>query len=104
MYLITCNLIFFSFLKYTYSRQDSGTFSVGSIGVEDSDCPSLEFTYVRLAADDLDHWLSGEIHGFASSLCQQGVEHTSGKVMIPYCKTLLLNLKINYKVFVSTFW
>ena len=41
---------------------------------------TLDFTYVSLSADDLDHWLLGEVHGFASSLCQQGMEHTSGKV------------------------
>lgn len=40
----------------------------------------MEFTYVRLASQDLDHWLSGEVHGFVSSLCQQGLGSRIGKV------------------------
>ena len=40
----------------------------------------MEFTYVRLASQDLDHWLSGEVHGFVSSLCQPGLESRIGKV------------------------
>ena len=53
---------------------------MGSVGIEDTDCPSIEFTYIRLASQDLDHWLSGEVHGFVSSLCQQGLGSRIGKV------------------------
>ena len=53
---------------------------MGSVGIEDTDCPSMEFTYVRLASQDSDHWLSGEVHGFVSSLCQQGLGSRIGKV------------------------
>ncbi len=35
-------------LQYTYSSHQSGTFSVGTVGTEDVDCSTLDFTYVSL--------------------------------------------------------
>ena len=35
---------------------------------------------MRLSGDDMDHWIAGEVHGFASSLCQQGAGSRMGKV------------------------
>ena len=37
---------------------------------------------MRLSGDDMNHFISGEVHGFASSLCQQGVGSRMGKVRI----------------------
>ena len=37
---------------------------------------------MRLSGDDMNHLISGEVHGFASSLCQQGVGSRMGKVRI----------------------
>ena len=34
-------------MKYSYANPSSGTFSVGTVGVEDVDCTSFDFTYVR---------------------------------------------------------
>lgn len=70
--------------KYTYNPQSPGTFSVGSVGVEDTDCTSMELTYVRLSGDDMDHWIAGEVHGFASSLCQQGAGSRMGKISLEF--------------------
>jgi autophagy-related protein 101 len=66
--------------KYNYNLRNPGTFSVGSMGIEDTDCTSMDFTYVKASGEDMDHWLSGEVHGFASSLCQQGLDTRIGKV------------------------
>lgn len=40
----------------------------------------MELTYVRVSSSDIDQWLTAEVHGFASSLCQQGAETRLGKV------------------------
>jgi autophagy-related protein 101 len=70
--------------KYNYNLRNPGTFSVGSMGIEDTDCTSMDFTYVKASGEDMDHWLSGEVHGFASSLCQQGLDTRIGKILLEF--------------------
>lgn len=69
--------------KYSYANPSSGTFSVGTVGVEDVDCTSFDFTYVRCASEELDEWLGDKIKGFTSSLCQQGGTN-SGKISLEF--------------------
>jgi hypothetical protein len=54
------------------------------MGIEDTDCTSMDFTYVKASGEDMDHWLSGEVHGFASSLCQQGLDTRIGKILLEF--------------------
>ncbi len=75
-------LIAFDSFQFKYSLKDPNTFSVGSVGFEDCDCPSMDFTYVRVSDPQLDRWLLGEIDGFATPLCQQGIGRATGKVSI----------------------
>lgn len=71
--------------KYSYSSHHSGTFSVGSVGLEDVDClASAGFTYVRCASQELDQALTQEIEGFSSTLCQQSSRCRSGKLTLEF--------------------
>lgn len=53
--------------KFTYQQQGN-IFSVGSIGMEDVDCSTVEFTYVRCASHGLELWVDTHSSDFARSL------------------------------------
>ncbi len=86
-------------MQYSYNSHHSGTFSVGSVGIEDVDCLGGGFTYVsgrgfpppyddvndvvqvRCASPELEQWITQQIEGFSSSLCQQSPDRCrSGRV------------------------
>ncbi|CAI8026979.1 Autophagy-related protein 101 [Geodia barretti] len=69
--------------KYEYSSRHSGTFSVGVVGMEDVDLSTLDFTYVRCTSRELDQWLSQQIEGLPSSLCQPDSPKT-GKITLEF--------------------
>ncbi|XP_048756909.1 autophagy-related protein 101-like isoform X2 [Ostrea edulis] len=52
--------------KFHYKQE--GTYSTGTVGVEDVDCDFVDFTYVRVASDTLDEALKKEVALFRDAL------------------------------------
>lgn len=52
--------------KFHYKQE--GTYSIGTVGVEDVDCDFVDFTYVRVASDTLDHMIKKDIALFRDTL------------------------------------
>ncbi|XP_065896683.1 autophagy-related protein 101-like [Dysidea avara] len=67
--------------KFTY--QHGNTFSVGSIGMEDVDCSTVDFTYIRCASRGLEQWVERHVVAFAQSL--SGAElPVSGQITLEF--------------------
>ncbi|KAK3099245.1 hypothetical protein FSP39_001499, partial [Pinctada imbricata] len=51
-----------------FHYKQEGSYSIGTVGLEDVDCDFVDFTYVRVASDSLDDVLRREIAAFRDTL------------------------------------
>ncbi len=99
--------IYYIIIQYSYSVHHSGTFSVGTVGTEDIDCSTVDFTYVsvlivyslflcmgvqvRCNSTQLETNLTTQLDGLTASLCyQQPGAPPTGKVTPPQTTPTIL--------------
>ncbi|XP_043927066.1 autophagy-related protein 101 [Protopterus annectens] len=56
--------------KFHYKKE--GTYSIGTVGIQDTDCDFIEFTYVRLTSEELDRSLRKVVGEFKDALRNSG--------------------------------
>lgn len=53
--------------KFHYKKE--GTYSIGTVGVQDVDCDFIDFTYVRVSSEELDRALRKVVGEFKVGEC-----------------------------------
>lgn len=53
--------------KFHYKKE--GTYSIGTVGIQDVDCDFIDFTYVRVSSDELDRALRKVVGEFKVGVC-----------------------------------
>lgn len=56
--------------KFHYKKE--GTYSIGTVGIQDTDCDFIEFTYVHLTSEELDRSLRKVVGEFKDALRSSG--------------------------------
>ncbi|XP_052017244.1 autophagy-related protein 101 [Apodemus sylvaticus] len=56
--------------KFHYKKE--GTYSIGTVGIQDVDCDFIDFTYVRVSSDELDRALRKVVGEFKDALRNSG--------------------------------
>nr|XP_033791844.1 autophagy-related protein 101-like isoform X1 [Geotrypetes seraphini]XP_033791848.1 autophagy-related protein 101-like [Geotrypetes seraphini] len=56
--------------KFHYKKE--GTYSIGTVGMQDIDCDFIEFTYVRASSEELDQILKKAVGDFKDALQNSG--------------------------------
>ncbi|XP_064602813.1 autophagy-related protein 101-like [Liolophura sinensis] len=67
--------------KFQYKQE--GSYSIGTIGLQDVDCDFVDFTYVRSASEDLDNLLKKEVSAFRDMLRSVDAPH-SGQISLEF--------------------
>lgn len=56
--------------KFHYKKE--GTYSIGTVGIQDVDCDFIDFTYVRVSSEELDRALRKVVGEFKDALRNSG--------------------------------
>ncbi|ESO03582.1 hypothetical protein HELRODRAFT_157054 [Helobdella robusta] len=67
--------------KFHYKQE--GSYSIGTLGMVDVDCDYIDFTYVRVASDELDNMLKKEVSGFQDDL-RRRFSGTGGAISLEF--------------------
>lgn len=67
--------------KFHYKQE--GSYSIGTVGMVDVDCDFVDFTYVRVASDELDRALKREVALFRDAL-RSGEAGRSGQICLEF--------------------
>ncbi|KAH0518351.1 Autophagy-related protein 101 [Microtus ochrogaster] len=57
--------------KFHYKKE--GTYSIGTVGIQDVDCDFIDFTYVRVSSEELDRALRKVVGEFKARYLLQGL-------------------------------
>lgn len=82
---VVCCIFHSLFLERTLGKfhyKQEGSYSVGSIGMVDVDCDFVNFTYIRLASDELDRRLKKTAAEFREELHREG--SCSGQISLEF--------------------
>jgi autophagy-related protein 101 len=70
-----------TFGKFHYKQE--GSYSIGTLGMEDVDCDFIDFTYVQVASDELVEDIKKEVTAFRDAL-RSSEELNSGQINVEF--------------------